>query len=249
MSESMLDFLANVLRIYLPYYACLCNAHMLPKGKTGEVLLRKHDQKSLYIFPYRTRSKYWVMFILRKEDDAHTLHILHPRETDLTALEWATKHFMFKFTLKTAPERIQATNTDGFDLAIVASLLAWVYTDTTIATKHRVEHFLLQAPETLQEVRAAAISASEADLEYVFMRNATLKAKFQGIFETLVHAPTKPPPTQRISNKDVEKARTRVRRQDAASPSRESPHVPAGLDGARGRSTYTAHTQQGRAHG
>ena len=114
MSESMWEFLANVLRIYLPHHTGLCNAHVLPKGKTGEVLLRKHEQKSLYIFPFRTRSKHWVMFLLRKEDAAHTLHILHPPDIEDTAREWAINHFKFKFTLKTAPERIHATNTDGF---------------------------------------------------------------------------------------------------------------------------------------
>ena len=75
------------------------------------------------------------MFILRKDGDAYTLHILQPPFLEPAAVEWATKHFQFQYKLTGAPESIAATNADGFDLTIAAPLLQWIYTDKTIVEK------------------------------------------------------------------------------------------------------------------
>ena len=160
MNESMWELLANVFRTHLPPHTCLCNAYALAKRKTGEERMPKRDPPTVYIFPYRTRSKHWVMFILRKEGDAYTLHILQPPFLEPAAVEWATKHLQFQYKLTEAPESIAASNADGFDLTIAAPLLQWIYTDKTIVEKTRVESFLMQATETLQEARSSGENES-----------------------------------------------------------------------------------------
>ena len=159
------------------------------------------------------------------------MHILQPRLLGPAAVEWATKHLVHQHKIQTAPESIAAADSEGFDLTIAASLLQWTYVDRTIVEKNRVDKFLTQTTETLQEVRAAAVRANQTDLDEVFLGSATLKINFEAIFSVLLEGVPGAPNTQQSCNREPTcavqpKAVTPVRNPKRPRPAAPSQAVP-----------------------
>ena len=88
------EMLAHVLRTSLPRDVLLRQAHVLRKQKTGLEHLPKHSKTPrIQIFPYRSNSKQWAMFLVtRNEDERYSLRAVLPMDHDQDAFSRAIKH-------------------------------------------------------------------------------------------------------------------------------------------------------------
>ena len=63
MSPAVFELLAQVLRPILPKDILLRQSHILRKGKCGDDSLPRGSKPRLQIFPYRSDSKRWSLFV------------------------------------------------------------------------------------------------------------------------------------------------------------------------------------------
>ena len=102
LEPSTWELLANVLRASLPRDILLRQAHVLRKQKTGVEHLPRHMQDPrVQVFPYRSNSKQWAMFVVtRVEKNRYTLRVVAPMTYDEEAFGWAVSHLQYQFQIK-----------------------------------------------------------------------------------------------------------------------------------------------------
>ena len=95
--ESVLELLLKVARENLSRDAMIHQPHQVRKCKTGveNILAGPSVHPRLQVFPYRSQSKLWGFFIVRKAQDRYELRSVLPEGCPPEVFEWATQHLRY----------------------------------------------------------------------------------------------------------------------------------------------------------
>ena len=176
LEPSTWELLANVLRASLPRDILLRQAHVLRKQKTGVEHLPRHAQDPrVQVFPYRSNSKQWAMFVVtRVEESRYTLRVVVPMKYDEEAFSWAVSHLQYQFQIKEDPVYTQWPSDTGAQLLVEESLLRTLCEQMLRTTWEDRERFVTDALATLRKVRNAAVQAWNSNIEEVCNEDAAL---------------------------------------------------------------------------
>ena len=185
LEPSAWELLANVLRFSLPRDVLLRRAHELRSKKTGLEHLPKHTKEPrVQIFPYRSNSKQWAVFIVTwVEVKRYTLRGVVPMDYDDDAFSWAVSHLQFQYQIKTEPELTQWPSNTGAQL-LIADGLCSAFRDemsTTSSSENR-DLFVSSTLDTLRQIKAAAERTWNSNIEELCSEDAALHAAFQKLF-------------------------------------------------------------------
>ena len=101
LEPSMFELLANVFRQRLPKDVFLHRPHVLRSQKTGPEQLPKHNATPrIQVFPYRSNSKMWAVFLITSTEEGHELHVVRPEKYDVEAFDWATNHLRCQYKVQ-----------------------------------------------------------------------------------------------------------------------------------------------------
>ena len=101
LEPSMVELMAKMLRQHLPKDVLLHRPHQLRSQKTGPDQLPKHGESPrVQVFPYRSNSKMWALFLVTCTDGDYTLHVLTPEKYDAEAFDWATNHLRCQYKIQ-----------------------------------------------------------------------------------------------------------------------------------------------------
>ena len=120
LEPSTWELLAGVLRASLPSDVLLRQPHLLRKQKTGmEHLPRSAKNPRMQIFPYRSNSKQWAMFVVTwVEEEQYSLRAIVPKEFAEEAFSWAISHLKHQFQIKDEPAYTHWPSETGAQLQI-----------------------------------------------------------------------------------------------------------------------------------
>ena len=112
LEPSMFELLANVFRQHLPQDVFVHRPYVLRSKKTGPEQIPKHvTSPRIQVFPYRSNSKMWALYLLVKTNEKYTLRVVTPEKYDAEAFDWATNHLRCQY--KVQEETIYATWPSG----------------------------------------------------------------------------------------------------------------------------------------
>ena len=125
LEPSTWELLAGVLRASLPSDVLLRQPHLLRKQKTGmEHLPRSAKNPRMQIFPYRSNSKQWAMFVVTwVEEEQYSLRAIVPKGFAEEAFSWAISHLKHQFQIKDEPAYTHWPSETGAQLHIAVGLM------------------------------------------------------------------------------------------------------------------------------
>ena len=169
LEPSTWELIAHVLRSSLPKDVILRQAHVLRKQKTGfEHLPRHAKDPRIQIFPYRSNSKQWAMFLVtRVEKERYTLCAVVPVDYEKDAFSWAVSHLQYQVQIKEEPVFTEWPSNMGAQLLVADGLLQTLSDTTTKITKEDRERYVTEALSTLRAVRNAAVQAHNSNIDEV----------------------------------------------------------------------------------
>ena len=181
LEPSTWELLANVLRSSLPRDVLLRQAHMLRKQKTGVEHLPRHaNDPRVQIFPYRSNSKQWAMFIVtRIEEKRYSLRAIVPMNHDEEAFSWAVNHLKYQFRIKEDPLYTQWPSNVGAQLLVADGLLQALAEEPVKTAKEKLERFVTETLTTLRRVRNAAVRAHNINIDEICNEDSTLQSDFE----------------------------------------------------------------------
>ena len=184
LEPSTWELLAGVLRASLPSDVLLRQPHLLRKQKTGmEHLPRSAKNPRMQIFPYRSNSKQWAMFVVTwVEEEQYSLRAIVPKEFAEEAFSWAISHLKHQFQIKDEPAYTHWPSETGAQLQIAVGLMQALSSELTKPSAEACSNFVTDALATLRNVRAAAVQAWSGKIEEVLSENTALQSQFENIF-------------------------------------------------------------------
>ena len=184
LEPSTWELMANVLRASLPSDVLLRQAHVLRKQKTGmEHLPRKAKEPRVHVFPYRSNSKQWAMFVVTwVEKEHYTLRAIVPKDCDEAAFAWAISHLKYQFKIQDEPAYTYWHSDTGAQLLIADGLLQALSSEMSESSREDRERFVTDALATLRSVRDAALQAWNSNIEEVLSENVVLETDFPKYF-------------------------------------------------------------------
>ena len=134
LDASMFELLANVLRQHLPKDVFIHQPHKLRSKRTGPDQLPKHvGSPRVQIFPYRSNSKQWCVFIVTKANEKYELRVVTPEQFDATAFDWATTHLRCQYAVRSATEYSSWPSTRGSELLLLLGVAKETLSDVCIS--------------------------------------------------------------------------------------------------------------------
>ena len=177
LEPSMVALMAKLLRQHLPKDVLLHRPHQLRSQKTGPDQLPNHGESPrVQVFPYRSNSKMWALFLVTCTDGDYTLHVLTPEKYDAEAFDWATNHLRCQYKIQQETTHSSWPSGRGSELLLFAGFAKDVLKNAH--TKPQEEDgFVAHALDTLRKVRAAAVDANLDEIDELLAENDGLAKK------------------------------------------------------------------------
>ena len=182
------EMLAHVLRTSLPHDVLLRQAHVLRKQKTGLEHFSKHSRNPrIQIFPYRSNSKQWAMFLVtRNEDDRYSLRAVLPMDHDKEAFSWAIKHLQFQYSITEEPTYATWPSNVGAQILVAEGLVQALSDSRASVSQGNRESFVAATLRTLRSLRDAAVRAYTGDVDELCYDDYDLRRDFGNLFESIL---------------------------------------------------------------
>ena len=134
LEASMFELLAHVLRQHLPREVFIHQPHKLRSKRTGPDQLPKHaGSPRVQVFPYRSNSKQWCVFMVTKENESYELRVVTPERFDAAAFDWATTHLRCQYAIQTETTYSPWPSMRGSELLLFLGVAKAVMSDVRIS--------------------------------------------------------------------------------------------------------------------
>ena len=182
LEASMFELLANVLRQHLPTDVFIHQPHKLRSKRTGPDQLPKHaGALRLQLFPYRSNSKQWCLFLLTKANESYELRVVTPEQFDAAAFDWATTHLRCQYAIRTETTYSSWPSMRGSELLLFLGVAKEVLSDVRIS-RDAEDSFVAHALDTLRRLREAAVASNVSMLEEVMGEEPVLDKNMGELF-------------------------------------------------------------------
>ena len=182
LEPSMFELLANIFRQYLPKDVVLHRPHILRSQKTGPDQITKHSAvPRVQIFPYRSNSKMWAVFLVTHTEEKYSLHVVTPAKFDVEAFDWATNHLRWQYKIQSDTTYATWPSARGSELLLLLGLAREILDDVKTnpaAQDEYVAHIL----ETLKKIRAVAIASNVSDIDELLPEHRELAENVKNLF-------------------------------------------------------------------